>query len=372
MYISPSVLVISLVLIFSTSTSAQRENDSGAIWTQKLDVCDFGDKGTVRSEGVAAISSSQVAAYCVTTNPQTLPELKARNEETSSSPYQVLVLFLDATDGHVLQKASWPAIVNTQTDVFYVNDHQFLLVAANMVQLIDRTTLATVHRLALPVPERGCERWTVVGSADGSSFGTSYNCEANDLFTGHIVVYRTTSFEKITSWVSEGRNFYDVYGDSISRWSSAHNDRDIILHLPGVPDETLRGVGYIMTRSIFVDENSILCCRGKSELRVIGITGQEKAYINLDPKHNLDNSKMAAARLFVSKTGQRIAALIFRIPWAGPWRWSCDVYDRNLRVVFSVDVATFRRGLTAALSPDGKCLFLLRDNALHAYLIPRS
>lgn len=368
------ILLSSLIYVPGISGQLQVENPRKPVWSRRLDICDFSHSGQrIRSEGIAIINPREAVAYCVMTAPSPHPGLSSRTGKPTFYPYRMLALFLDANDGRVLQKASWPTLVNTQTDIFPVSDSHLLLVAGNRVQLIDRSTLSILEQLQLPFPGSGCEPWRVTASPDGSSFGVSQVCDAGANYESEISVYRTADFAQVGSWRSEGRNFYNVDDSNVSRWSSNPGfDHDIFVRNSEGVETDLRAVGFTVAENIFINRGELLCCRNEPWLRILTIDGHEVAFYNVDPKHSPDNPKNLADQIFVSRTGQRIAALIFHVPWTGPVHWECDVFNRKLQRLLKIQIPAYRRDLTAALSPDGKYIFILRDDQIEAYVVPDS
>ncbi|MGA7317476.1 MAG: hypothetical protein WBX22_26300 [Silvibacterium sp.] len=367
-------LIFVLIAACALSGGSEQSRDPTPAWVQRLDGCYLDSKGRLGQEGIAALSSREVAVYCVTRNPNAPPGLSRRSGAQTSDPYQVNVFFLDNTDGHVLQKASWPTRAGTQTDIFPVNDHFFLLVAGNAIQLIDRATLSTVHRLANADPMSGCDSWKVIGSMDGMSFGVSHVCDVDHIFASEITAYRTIDFQKIAFWKNEGLNFYGVFDHHLLRWSTEHrgSSNEIVFYTPGLRETILRGTTFVVSKSIFLDGQTVLCCRGSNWLRVLRIDGQEMAYLNFDPNHNSSDPKVLADQIFASRTGQLIGALVFHVPWAGSLHWECNVFDRSLHPLLRITVPVYHNDVTAVFSPDDKYVFVLRDANVSAYSIPQS
>ncbi len=367
-------LMFVLIAVGAHSGVGEQSNGPAPIWAQHLDGCYLDSKGRLGQEGIASLSPSEVAVYCVVRNRNTAPGLSRRSGEQTAGPYQVNVFFLDETDGHILQKASWPTRAGTQTEIFPVNDHFFLLIAGNAIQLIDRATLATVHSLANADPMGGCDPWKVISSADGMSFGVSRVCDVDHSLASEITAYRTTDFQKLAFWRNEGLNLYGVFGDQLSRWSTEHRgySNEIIFYTPGLRESILRGTTFVVTQSIFLDGQTVVCCRGSNRLRVLRTDGQEMAYLDLDPSHDPSNPKVIADQIFASRSGQLIGSLVFHVPWAGSLHWECNVFDRSLHSLLRISVPVYRYDVTAVLSPDDKYAFVIRDTSVSAYSIPQS
>lgn len=369
-----AILLSPPMLALRIGSQHRAENSGNPVWSQRLNICDFAKNGRrIISDGIAVISPNEVTAYCVMKAPHPHPRLNSRNGKPSSYPYQMLAMFLDPTDGYVLQKASWPTLVNTQADILPVGDKRFLLVAGDAIQLVNQGTLSTLDRLQLPFPGRGCEPWRVKASLDGSSFGVSQICDAGPNYKSEISIYRTADFAEIGSWKDEGRNFYDVYDGEISRWSTDPElDHDIFFRGSDGVETDLRAVGFTVERNLFVNRNELLCCRNETQLRIIADDGHVVASYDVDPKHSPDNPKVMADQIFVSRTGHRVASLIFHVPWAGPVHWECDVFDQRLNRLLRFKIPAYHHDLTVALSPDDKYVFVLRDDQIDAYRVPES
>jgi hypothetical protein len=366
-------VVLGLVAALAGYCNGETVHNGRPLWVEHIDhECRFDPGRLIRGEGVAALDSHELVVYCVTRNSSSNPGLLKRGEGLGSNLFQVNLLFLDITDGHVVQRASWPTLIEAQADVFPVNDQFFLLVAGNAVQLIDRTTLSTSRRIVFATVEKGCQPWKVAASIDGTSFGVSRICHTTRGLYSNITAYRSKDFATIVSWHNEGVNFYEVFDSQLSRWSTDDGgySNEIILHTPDSGDTALRGAGFIVSKSVFVNREELFCCRQSSWLRLIKTNGHEVAYLNLDPKHSPSDPKIIADQIFASSTGQRIGALLFHVPWTGRRSWKCDVFNREFKKQLEIDVPSFRYDLTAVFSHDDKYLYVLRDADVVAYSIP--
>lgn len=367
--------VLGLTATFAMLGSRDAANGSNPVWVTRVDhECNFDPSGRFNGEGIAALSTHEVVMYCVTRNPTASPGLSKRGELQTSDPYRMNVLFLDAKDGHILQRTSWPTLAETQADIFPVNDKFFLLVAGNAIQLVDRTTLSTVHHLALADHGSGCERMKATASLNGLTFAISQVCKSPTGYMSHIAAYDSVELRRFADWTSEGRNFVDIFDQHLLRWSTDNSgySNEIVLHTPGLADTILRGNAFIVSRSLFVDGDNVLCCKGTNWLRILRFDGQEMAHLSLDPNHSSSDPKIIADQIFVSKTGQHMGALIFHVPWAGIRSWECEVFDRRLHPLLRVTVPAYHYDVTALLSPDDNYAFVLRDATISAYSIPRS
>jgi hypothetical protein len=93
-------------------------------------------------------------------------------------------------------------------------------------------------------------------------------------------------------------------------------------------------------------------------------------FLNIDPNFNGYDARTQADQVFVSKMGQRIAALVFNVGGFGSFKWECDVFDRKLNRLLQVGIPRYKHDLTAALAPDDKHVFILIDADVIAYTIP--
>jgi len=340
-------------------------------WVQHLDGCYLDSKRNLGSEGIAALTPGEVVAYCVTRNPDAASVLTSRTKPQPTDPFRINVFFIDAADGHILQTANWPTQDERENDIFPVNNDFFLLATGNFIQLIERKTLSTSKILVLADtdPGKGCQPRKVVGSIDGTSFAVSQICGISHLVS-EITAYTTADFQKFADWTSQGVNFYDLFGTHLLRWSTANSGRnhDLFLFIPGVGETTLRSRNWVGSNH-FLGSNEILCSPGSS-LDILSTDGQQLAYRAVDPRQNPSNPKVVADQIFVSRTGQRVGALIFHVPWVGALRWECAVFDRDLHPLLTFTIPSYHDDFTAVLSADDKYVFILGDAEISASKIP--
>jgi hypothetical protein len=370
----PSLIFLLSAVSIPPPVNGEQAAPPKAAWVQHLNGCYLDSKGSLGREGVAALSSREIVAYCVTRNPRSSPTLSERSKSQASDPFQLNVFFLDVTDGKVLQTATWPTLVKTQADIFSVSDDLFLLAAGNSIQLIERKTLSTIRRLALAEPRNECEPWKIASSIDGTSFGVSQICHRTpEGYFSEISVYSTSDFRKIESWNSEGRNFYDVNQKEIIRWSTENGGltRDLSHYSPNLGETTLHS-RHLVSQSRFLNEQEIFCCRNSTWLGILRLDGQEVAYRDADPHQEPANPKTLTDQIFVSRTGQRMGALIFHVPWAGALRWECAVFDMKLNLLMKFDTPKYHHDFTAVLSTDDRYVFILNDIDVAAYPIPKT
>ncbi len=343
-----------------------------AQWTKSLDICHLDDHGRLGLEGIAALSSRELVAYCVTRNSNP-NALSSREQTRESDPYQLNALFFDSSDGQLLSTKTWPTRAGTQSDIFPAGDKLFLLVAGDSVSLVDLKTLSTIRTLQIPSSKGGCERRQVIASIDGATFAASQICHVAPVgYVSEIALYSTADFHTIETLKTQGRNYYAVNNDQIIRWSTENKGltHNLYVYSPEAGETTLHSQ-YLVSQSLFLSAKEVFCCRDSTWLGVLRLDGHAKAYRDADPKEP-DNPKVLADQIFASRSGQRLGALIFHVPWAGAFRWECDVFDHDLLPLLRVAVPVYHHDVTAALSPDDKYLFVLRDDNVSAYSIPQS
>ncbi len=193
-------LFICAVFIQTTIFSSVALGSSAPIvpaWKQHFADCVLDKKGKLGEEGVTALSTHEIAVYCVTPAPKAPPQLSSRDRLTESSPSRLTVLFADAATGQITQKASWPMRVGMWPGILAVDDISFLLDLGSEIDLIDRKDLSTSKRLLLGEPTlvfgrrktEGCEEWSMIVSADGTTFATSHTCYSPTGDTTEISVF---------------------------------------------------------------------------------------------------------------------------------------------------------------------------------------
>jgi hypothetical protein len=346
-------------------------------WKQNIADCTVDKIGKLGWEGIAALSTREVAIYCVTPAPKTPPQLSSRDHLTESSPSRLTVLFIDAATGQITQKASWPMRVGRRPGILAVDDTSFLLNVGSEIDLIDRKNLSTSKRLLLEEPTLvfgrqagGCAEWSVIVSPDGATFATSRMCYAPATGdTSEIYMYRCKDFMKIGNWKSPGNDFYGLLDDDIVRSPSENGPHYLYFsHAGGVEEQVLtRPHGF---QSLFLDREHVVCCNRSESLTVMDKNGDIISFLNIDPNFNGYDARTQADQVFVSKMGQRIAALVFNVGGFGSFKWECDVFDRKLNRLLQVGIPRYKHDLTAALAPDDKHVFILIDADVIAYTIP--
>ena len=263
--------------------------------------------------------------------------------------------------------------MKTQADIFPVNDEHFLLATGNSVQLIERKTLSTIRRLDLADPESNCEAWRVVSSMDGTSFGVSQICHTQYADVSELRAYTTADFDQFASWKTKGRSLYALLDKLLLRQSTDNRgySHDLFLYTPGIGETTIHSRNLV-EEGLFLNKREIFCCRRGLWLGILALDGQEVAYRDIDPNQEPVNPKALTDQIFVSRTGQRMGALIFHVLWGGSLRWECVVFDRSLQPLLRIIVPIYHNDLTAVFSPDDKYAFVLRDANVSAYSVPQS
>ena len=97
------VLIFSLSAVCTLLARTEHAVSPEASWVQHLDRCYLDSKGHLGREGLAALSSHELVAYCVTRNTESGPSLTRRDKPQESDPFRVNVFFLNPTDGHIIE-----------------------------------------------------------------------------------------------------------------------------------------------------------------------------------------------------------------------------------------------------------------------------